>query len=166
MRVRSPFSVSSFAAHPPVMPLPMTMASYSVCCCPVMSRSSESASGPGVADAPVRDVAAIDAHRVDLELRHRADVGRVVAEQGELLHATEEPPLLQLAALSLCGTRVGGGARRIADRGGGTALTHERIAHLGALRVERLGLGEHALRRIRLRIHRAEQRDLLRGCRC
>src|SRR6478609_11046394 len=140
MRVRSPFSVSSFAAHPPVMPLPMTMASYSVCCCPVMSRSSECASGPGVADAPVGDVGAIDAHWVDLELRHRAGVRRVVAEQGELLHAAEEPPLLQLSTLRLVGARVGGGARRIADRGGGAALTHERVAHLGALGVERLRL--------------------------
>src|SRR3954454_17399295 len=137
MRTRSPFSVSSFAAHPPVMPLPMTMASYSVCCCPVMSRSSESASGPGVADAPVGDVGAIDAHRVDLELRHRAGVRRVVAEQGELLHASEEPSALELAALRLVGTRVGGGTRRITDRGGGAALAHERIAHLGALGVER-----------------------------
>src|SRR6478735_4204785 len=132
MRVRSPFSVSSFAAHPPVMPLPMTMASYSICCGPVMSRSSESASGPRVADAPVGDVGAIDAHRVDLELRHRPDIRRVVAEQGELLHAAEEPPFLQLATRGLVPARIGGGARRIADRRGGAALTHERIAHLGA----------------------------------
>src|SRR5436305_858405 len=133
MSVRSPFSVSSFAAHPPVMPLPMTMASYSVCCCPVMSRSSESASGPGMADAPVRDVGAIDAHRIDRELLHRTSLRGVVAEQGELLHATEEPPLLQLAACGLIGAGIGGGTRRIADRRGRAALTRERVAQLGPL---------------------------------
>src|SRR6478735_11195002 len=138
MSVRRPFSVSSFAAHPPVMPLPMTMASYSVCCCPVMSRSRVGASGPGMADAPVRDVAAIDAHGIDLELRHRAGFGGVVAEQGELLHAAKEPSPLQLAARGLVPAGIGGGTRRIADRRGRAALPRERVAHLGALGVERL----------------------------
>src|SRR5947209_8560866 len=130
MSVRNPFSVSSFAAHPPVMPLPMTMASYSCCCCPVMSPWRESTSGPRVADAAVRNVAAIDAHWIDLELLHRADLRGVIAEEGELLHAAEEPSLLQLAPRGLAGAGVGGGARRIADRGGRAALSRQRIAHL------------------------------------
>src|SRR3954462_12674519 len=98
----------------------------------MMCGSMREASGPRVADAAIGDVATIDAHRIHLELLHGAFVGGVVAEQGELLHAAEEPALLELALRDRIAAGVGRRAGRVADGGGGAAAARERVLHLPA----------------------------------
>src|SRR5918995_278597 len=79
-RVRRPRSQSSFAAQPPLMPEPTTMASY--------SRASER----NAAIEPARD------HRVAGDLLHHA-LGSEVAVDGELLQRVEG--VLRAAFLAL-----------------------------------------------------------------